>query len=167
MKQLSVYIFTLVLALLIGCKAQNTGTNNNKMYDALRQASFIYDLECIPLDKMERADTLWREAIPSEMNGTPYLAYVVTGDCSYCISASIQFFHAYYSEEHERQLGLLVIKGDEEIFRYYVNKENFNDSILNSIKSIPTLNIDESSPAQDGIYLIYNKRIINYVPYKE
>lgn len=163
------HISLLFLLLLNSCSVRS-GTGNGKdageMRNVLRQAAFVYDLDCIPLDKMVRADTLWRTPVPSETGEEPFWAYVVTGDCSYCIAEAIEFFHAYFSMDCGRELKLLIIKGDEEVFKYYMGKEDFNEVELEQLSAIPTFNIDKDSMTQDGIFLIYDKRIINHVALK-
>lgn len=163
------HISLLFMLLLTSCSGNSSTDSDNipdKVRNALRQAAFVYDLECIPLDKMTRADTLWRIPVSSEDGEEPFWAYVVTGDCSYCIAEAIEFFHAYFSMDWGRELRLLIIKGDEEVFKYYMGKENFDEAELKKLSAIPTFNINEDSMTQDGIFLIYNKRIINHVALK-
>ena len=61
---------------------------------------------------------------------------------------------------------MLIIKGDQEILKYYLSEEKFNEVESKKISALQTFNIDKDSMAQDGIYLIYNKRVINHVPFK-
>lgn len=160
------WLLSFLLISCSGCSDANGDNGKNEMQNAIKQAAFIYDLECIPLNKMARADTLWKIPISAELGNELFFAYVVTGDCSYCIADAINFFHTYYSIDCSRKLRLLIIKGDQEILKYYLSEEKFNEVESKKISALQTFNIDKDSMAQDGIYLIYNKRVINHVPFK-
>lgn len=142
------------LSAINGC----TDIQTAKKHKTINAVSFIYDIECIPIQKMVRTDTLWRTAAANIESEEPYIAYVATGDCSFCIADAFDFIRTYYDMHNDKEFKLLLVKGGEEVFRYYMEKEDINELTEN----ITTIFIPEETYSQDGIYLVYNGRIINY-----
>ncbi len=149
-------IYSILLVSLFTFSCANSHEENESKDDIIERMSFIYDINCIDFDKLPRIDTLCRHRIENQEKREPVFIYLVTGDCSICVSKAINFIKAFQSREKFKQKSLILIsKGGDEIIRYYIEKENLENYI-------EYISVSEDVKAEDGVYFVMNNRILNY-----
>lgn len=164
MNRFDIAILLCVLT-LSSCMDKNNGGAEGLLQEKiimLKKFFFIYDLECVDMTSRERADTTFMMVLPEHKNAGPYIMYVATGDCSYCIGTVLDFLRvcAFVGEEQYRPN--IAIKNSLELFRYYLKEDGLEDAVYET----EIIELPEGTNVPDGMYLIYRNRIINYASWE-
>lgn len=169
---ISTSLIIICIFLLFSCKNKESVDNDiisiKEKVMFLKFFSFIYDPNCIDFEKKERADTTFRTSLSITENSTPHLYYVTKGDCSFCISKSLNFIKAWIATDTKKLPLKIILKSGKEIFIYYLHKfcENYDEQVQNEIRNIELIMVSDDVTSPDGLYLILNKRIINYADWQ-
>lgn len=162
--KLNIFVVALGALALSSCmtdKNRSTDDLVGEKIQALKTFSFIYDLECVDVAGRERADTTFMTMLPHKETG-PYIVYVATGDCSYCIGTALDFLHVCVLAGEEQYRPYIAIKNNPELFRYYLTEDGLDAAVMET----DIIQLLEEVMAPDGMYLIYNNRIINYAKWE-
>lgn len=127
----------------------------------LKAFEFVYDMKCVYLNGRERADTTFRIVFPDSGNSS-LLVYAVTGDCSFCIAVALDFIRTWSLVREGELCPYIVVKNSPELFKYYLKEEGLEGYISSS----NILSLSDESIVPDGVYLIYERRIIKYASWK-
>lgn len=156
-----IHYFLLAVSALLSYDTYGYSTGNNnkeKLFD-IQKLMFIYDMNNIDFNSKERSDTLFRMSGIFPNDTSKQLVYVATGDCSICIATMMDFLITWNSGV-ELPIPTILIKGSNvELAKFYTAQEFGKDIHINII-SIP-----HEIYAQDGVYLIVKRRILDYLPW--
>lgn len=173
MKYTSIVCVVIIILLSSACKENRIKTTGQIPVEKQRIIAsllFLPDLEKIPLDKMEKTDTLFRSPLNGIDKDRVSLFFTTSGDCSYCIVDAIDFLKSWNASCVEKgNLPAFVLKGGKEIFTYYLEKELLKERSDIEIDNLLIIEVpnNEITIAKDGIYVTYKGRVINYAPWKE
>lgn len=101
---------------------------------------------------------------------TPSLYYISTPDCSFCIAAALDFMYTVSISDLSPAVPAVAFKdGDTDVFEFYKDQysKNLDSTTMQAFNSIRTIKVyDETlNAAEDGVYLVYRNRVLNYIPW--
>lgn len=144
------------------CSCGNNKSNEEELRitektTALKKLLFVYNTDIIDYLSKERADTLFRIAGAFPNDYTKHLVYVVTGDCSVCISSLLDFLSVCKLNSKFPVPTIIVKDIDDELIKFYLNKTD------KEYMNYSRFTISPDTYAPDGIYLIIRGRVIDYL----
>ena len=164
--KLSIFVIVVSSLSLSSCISRNErysdGTVMREKWMSLKTFSFIYDIQCVDMASRERADTTFMTALYGRNKEDPYIMYVVTGDCSYCIGTALDFIQVCMSAGMERYHPYIAIINNPELFKYYLREDGLDEVFRGSDMIL----LPEGLEVPDGMYLIYKNRILNYAEWE-
>lgn len=101
---------------------------------------------------------------------TPSLFYISTPDCSFCIAAVLDFMYTVCLSDIDPAVPAVVFKeGNTDVFEFYKEQysEDLDSTVKQTLNDIRTIKIHDGTldAAEDGVYLVYHNRVLNYMPW--
>lgn len=176
MRIISLCFAFLIAFAVLSCKnistSQKKNTNNNYYFKCQTIEAFInIDYEAA-LENADRYSIFPPETGFLHTNMvTPQLLYISTPDCSFCIVATLDFMIAFSYLNTDFETPIILLKdGDRKIFDFYLEKQlsgNIDKNIVQKLKTFHIINgyCETINTANDGVYLIYRNKVLNYMPW--
>lgn len=152
-------ILLIIIPMLSSCRSRAASMGIPEKLREIQKLLFVYDLDAIDFDAMERVDTLFLTPDIFSDDNIKRMAYVVTGDCSFCIASLMDFLATWESGDGLPEPALMIKGDNDELVKYYLAQQDKNYLMF------PRKVIASDIYAQDGAYLIINGRIIKYIPW--
>ncbi len=131
--------------------------------------AYVYDIHSIAFLRKAKIDTLFNFQVFFPNDSLKRLIYVADGECSSCIAQCLDFLISYsFTTIDDSSLFIILKAQNRDLFEYYrkSNTEKYNQQKVEEILKIKLFVLKEACNAPDGLYLIINNSVVDYVPWK-